>query len=99
LICAWDSGAAGTLTRRASVRAVSASSRSNGRLAMACAATQMMTTDSGHNSNSGTSSQSRMSPNSERCGRALGKDLSGTESGQADATRPKGRHELIFSRQ
>ncbi len=61
-----------TTTWRATVRAISARSRSNGRLAMFCATSQVSATLIGHSNSSGASIQSRISPNSERCSRGGG---------------------------
>src|SRR5580765_2295429 len=67
--CAGRPASARTDTSFASVRTISPSSRSNGLFAMPCATSQVSTTLIGHNSSSGASIQSRISPNSERCSR------------------------------
>ena len=63
---AWPA-VASTLTSRASIAALSPSSRSKGLLAMPCATSQVSSTLIGHSSSSGASIQSRISPNSETC--------------------------------
>jgi hypothetical protein len=68
-----------TTTWRATVRAISARSRSNGRLAMLCATSQVSATLIGHSNSSGASIQSRISPNRERCSRGGLASMAGCE--------------------